>query len=285
MWISEPMPVTTRIMSPASGSTRSANGICRSPDGIQLNTVCCVPPACMPRNARTETANDAIIARQAMPPETAFGRRRPRDRLIRKPTKGSSGISNNIGARLPLQHRERVRAQRLAMAEERDHERQTDRGFGGRDAHHEKRDDLAVDGPQIAPHRDEGDVHRVQHDLDRQQDRDQVLAQEHAGGADRKQDARQDQVVIERDHYGALRAITTAPTIETRMRIDVTSKANACVVKSELPIRETELIDEIACSSDEKPVTPRRMSAQTSSTRSASDSAPPSTIERVGTRG
>ena len=80
---------------------------------------------------------------------------------------------------------------------------------------------------------DEGQVHRVQHDLDRQQDRDQVAAHEHAGRADREQNRREHQVVVERRHQRrparafAARASTTAPTIATRISIDVTSNGNA----------------------------------------------------------
>ena len=66
--------------------------------------------------------------------------------------------------------------------------RQADRRFGGGDGHDEERDDLAVHGPEVAADGDERQVDRVQHDLDRQQHRDQVAAQEHAGGADREQE-------------------------------------------------------------------------------------------------
>ena len=54
--------------------------------------------------------------------------------------------------------------------------------------------------PAIAAERHERQVHGVQHDLDRQQDRDQVAAQEHAGRADGEQHRRDDQVVAERNH-------------------------------------------------------------------------------------
>ena len=43
--------------------------------------------------------------------------------------------------------------------------------------------------PSVAAERDERQVDGVQHDLDREQDRDQVAAQEHARRADREQDA------------------------------------------------------------------------------------------------
>src|SRR3954451_22214501 len=128
------------------------------------------PPASA---AATETPNAPTIARHATPPDTDFGSRRPRPALIRKPRNGSSGISSSIqqqpsgsgirnsepgGSRIPrsayrspspFQQRERVRTQRLAMAEERDHQRKADRSLGRRDRHHEERDDLAVHRPEI----------------------------------------------------------------------------------------------------------------------------------------
>ena len=36
MWMRDPMPVTTRIITEASGSTRNAAPMVRSPDAIQV---------------------------------------------------------------------------------------------------------------------------------------------------------------------------------------------------------------------------------------------------------
>src|SRR5687767_9061077 len=184
-----------------------------------------IPTSCQTPIA--ETTNDAIIASDASPPETPFGRRRPSMALTRKPTSGNSGISASTES--PLEQRECVGVERFAVAEQRDHDRQADRGFGGRHRHHEEGDDLAVDIAAKAPEGDERQVHRVQHDFNRQQDGDQVLAQEHAGRADRKENRRDDQVMTERDHDNgpSLRASTTAPTMATRIRIDVASNAKA----------------------------------------------------------
>src|SRR5688572_1278178 len=197
-----------------------------------------IPTSCQTLSAAT--ANDASMASDASPPDTPLGRRRPIVALTRKPISGKSGISASIS---PLERRERVGVERLAMAEERDDERQADGGFGGGDGHHEERDDLAVDVAAVAAERHERQVHGVQHDLDRQQNRDQVTAQEHAGRPDREKDRRDDQVVTERDHgsVSSLRASTTAPTIATRMRIDVASKANAWRLNRTRPSSRTEL--------------------------------------------
>src|SRR5215212_7936585 len=100
----------------------------------------------MPINCQTliaETTKEAISANDARPPDTLFGRRRPSVALTTKPTSGNRGIS--ASTRSPLERLERVRVERLPVAEERDDDRQADGGFRGGDGHHEERDDLTVD--------------------------------------------------------------------------------------------------------------------------------------------
>ena len=98
--MSEPMPVTTRIISADRWSRRSANGTCSVPDDIHVKTVLLQRarrrPTASSETDSAETANDAIIARQASPPETDFGSRRPKKALTRKPASGSRGISKSI---------------------------------------------------------------------------------------------------------------------------------------------------------------------------------------------
>src|SRR3954462_2707248 len=278
MWISEPMPVMTRIITADNGSRRSVKSALKSPEVIQVKTWFTIARASGSSWTRrttdsSDTAKEPIIAPQATAPAAALDTRRPKLALTRNPRNGRSGISSSIErtprrhegtktSQLPFQARKRFRVQRLAVPEQRDDDREADGRFRRRDGHHEEHDDLPVGGAERAAERDERQVHRVQHDLDRQQDRDQVAADEHAGGADGKEDGRQDQVVVQRDHgrfsvgagppapkldatrassssssgiasgemrgsNGSRRASTTAPTIATRIRIEVTSKAKA----------------------------------------------------------
>src|SRR5688572_22889690 len=160
------------------------------------------------------------------------------------------------------------------MAEQADHQCEADRGFRRGHGHHEEGDDLAIDLAQLATEGDKRQVDGVQHDLDRQQQRDQIAPQEHAGRADREQQARQHQVVANRHgHQSLLRASTTAPTIDTMIRIDVTSNANMYFVNSTTPSSAT---DDFAGRSPIGPARPVvRDSAQPSSRASNSASAPP----------
>src|SRR5687767_12677904 len=109
------------------------------------------------------------------------------------------------------------------MPEQRDHQGQPHRSLRGCHRHDEKGDDLAVDASEVAPHGDEREVHRVEHDLNREQHRNDVSSEKYACRADGKENPGKYQVVIERDHQCSLRASTTAPTIATRINTDVAS--------------------------------------------------------------
>src|SRR5262245_20854816 len=152
MWMSEPMPVITRIITAESGSSSSVKLASKLPEWIQSNTRCDTTRESAGRPTRlqtdaADTASDASITPHAIAPEAVFESRRPSEAFSTKPTSGRSGISSSIdrgpgsrgvASRLPLQHRERVGVQRLLVAEQRDDDRQADRRFGGRHGHHEE---------------------------------------------------------------------------------------------------------------------------------------------------
>src|SRR6478752_210464 len=211
------MPVITRIITADSASRRNDRSSVKSPTWIQLNSTWTIWrfSGGMPTSAMTcisAMTNEIAITAVARPPLIDFGNRLPTKALTRKPPNGSSGISASTSS--PLQRSKGFGVEGLAMPEQADHERQADRGFSRGNGHDEEGDDLPVDGALLAAKRDEGQVHGIQHDLDRHQQRDQVAAQEHARRADGKQQARQHQVVAQRHGYSSLfLASTTAPTI------------------------------------------------------------------------
>ena len=101
MWISEPMPVTTRIISVASGSRRSVKGTEKSPDVNQVKTVCSMtrPSAGAPKICAAEASEmpkATSIAATATPPETVLGSRRPNVALIRNPMNGARMMNSSI---------------------------------------------------------------------------------------------------------------------------------------------------------------------------------------------
>src|SRR5690348_12721847 len=101
MWISDPTPVTTRIITADSGSTLNATSRLNTSDEIHVYSVCSIArlSGAMPASCQTtiaETTNDAIIASEASQPDTLFGSRLPTNALITNPTSGNSGMSASI---------------------------------------------------------------------------------------------------------------------------------------------------------------------------------------------
>src|SRR5438067_6211939 len=101
MWISNPIPETTRIISDESGSRRRVNGTLKSPDAIQLKNGCVMTRASgssrtSVQTAATDTTNDPAIAAQAADPAKGLLIRRPKLAFSRKPRNGNSGIRRSI---------------------------------------------------------------------------------------------------------------------------------------------------------------------------------------------
>src|SRR5476649_1136216 len=145
------MPVITRIITDASGSSRRVNAAVKSPDAIQVKTVFemardSAGRATSCQTMVSDTRSDPNIVPHATAPAAALLTRLPRLAFSRKPRNGSSGM--RISIRSPFQARERIRVERFLVAEQADHDRETDGGFGGRDGHHEEHDDLAVRGAE-----------------------------------------------------------------------------------------------------------------------------------------
>ena len=98
------MPVTTRIMTAESGSTRRVNATVKSPDEIHVKTRWTIArasgsSAASRHTAAAETRNDPIIAAQATAPAAALLRRRPKLAFTRKPRNGRSGMTKASDSR------------------------------------------------------------------------------------------------------------------------------------------------------------------------------------------
>ena len=123
-------------------------------------------------------------------------------------------FGNEKRERLVLQEVDLVDVEGLACAEKGNDDGEADGGFGSRYNHDEEDKDLAG---YLMPHvreRDEGEVHGVQHELDRHEDRDNVALDEEGGDANAKQDRGEDEVVGDGYHYDLLRrAAMTAITM------------------------------------------------------------------------
>src|SRR6266404_6201988 len=153
--------------------------------------------------------------------------------LTAKPARGSAGmIQRGSVTRLSLCHSpfeqvDPVHVDRFLVAEERDENREADRRLGGRDRDDEEHDDLALEGPQRRAVADQGEVRRVHHHLDREEDRDRAAPQERAREPDREERSRGEEHVSEGngpDHeLDSRRASTKAPTRAARRSTDSAS--------------------------------------------------------------
>src|SRR4051794_182247 len=104
---------------------------------------------------------------------------------------------------LPFQKIDLIQKDRLAVAVERDDDAEPDGGFGGGDDDDENREDLSGDGVliarqlQVAREGDEVQVRRVQNQLDRHEDDDDVAPREHARHADDEEERADDEELRE----------------------------------------------------------------------------------------
>ena len=103
----------------------------------------------------------AIAERGERRPRSDFGSRSPERRVDEEA--GKRQQRNQRDQRRVMRHhfneREGVGVERFAVAEQRDDDRQADRGFGGGHGHDEEHDDLPVDGAERAAERHERQVH------------------------------------------------------------------------------------------------------------------------------
>src|SRR4051794_16503872 len=127
---------------------------------------------------------------------------------------------------------------RVPGAEQGDQDGQADGGLRGGHGQDEEHEDLPVRITELARERDEVDVHRQQHQLDRHQQHDDVLAvEEDAGDADAEQHRAQREQVAQGDHgltsgsaaAGAIRVSRTGfSTATSTMRRRSDALVRAC---------------------------------------------------------
>ena len=122
--------------------------------------------------------------------------------------------------------------------------------LGGGDGHDGEREDLAVEVAELAGERDQGEVRRVQHDLEREQDDQRAPPQHHSERSDPEQERRDDQVPADirpvhqarsspcrlRLSSSGVVPSTTPPTAATSSTIEVISNASRWSVRKSSPI-------------------------------------------------
>src|SRR5665213_730051 len=204
MWTIAETMVTTRIITPLSVSRRSDHATSTPPAAIQVTKVCTCGADCpmTSRNTRMPNAADSTSAPQVTICAPRSPIARPKNPAIaaakscRKTTRATTALTPH--------HPDVLDPDRPAVAEINQQNGEPDSGFRRRHRQHEHREDLA---DQIVEHDREGneiDVDREQHQLDRHQDDDDVLAVEkNPENPEREEDCRDGQVMSEPDRHGA----------------------------------------------------------------------------------
>src|SRR5262245_19831084 len=151
--------------------------------------------------------------------------------------------------RSSAQLRERVDVERELAPVERDHEAEPDADLRGGDRHHGEREDLAGAVVEVARERDQREVARVEHQLEREQHDERVASDEDAERADSEQEGGERDVPgdVRAEHQsdvsgsGAARLVweprITPPTAATSSTTDVISNASRWSTRKTRPIQ------------------------------------------------
>src|ERR1051325_6633558 len=179
--------------------------------------------------------NDPSTAAEARTPANFLPHRPPKKMFSTAPISGSSGIQRSRlvvmsrpSKELPLQELHVPGIESLPEAKDRDHDREPDDRLRGRHGHDEKHDHLPFDGTKEPREGDEGDIDRVEHELDRHQDHDDIAPDDDSGDADSEDNGAEHQIIFQRRlRHRCLCASTTAPMIATSSSTEATWTAGA----------------------------------------------------------
>src|SRR6476646_4705796 len=207
-WTSMPMVVTTISRTAVRLSTRKPTSTEKPPAGIQCQSVTATVVSPPPPSTLATTIIAASHDRTTAPTgaqNASRPSRRPIVAVTMNPASGrammrTTRACNMVTRRASSAHRVvLVDERRLAVAEDRDDDRQPDRRLGRGYRHDQQRDHRAV-ALQLRDERaerDDGQVHGVEHQLDRHQHRDRVAPGEKPERADGEQHSRERQVGVE----------------------------------------------------------------------------------------
>src|ERR1700722_7192956 len=178
MWTIDETIVTTRIITPESVSRRSDQATSTPPAEIQVTSVWICGPdwPMISRNRAMPKAADSSSAPQVTICEPRSPITRPKNPAMIAASSGRK--TTRTATRSASHHPNVLDSDRAAIAEIDDEDGESDCRLRRRDGQHEHREDLT--DQIVEPHRkgDEVDVDRKQHQFDRHQDDDDVLAVE-----------------------------------------------------------------------------------------------------------
>src|SRR3984957_10624968 len=188
MWISDPTPVINSTKQIDSWSICIPKSTCRPPTGIQVNKLWMMVRASPCRlsksdSSATPTPNDAsAVAHPSRCPHPSV--RRPPSSQIRCVI---ASALEQVGV---------VDRSRFTGTENRHDDGQSDHHLAGGDDHREESHHLAVEATVHPGEHDEGQVDRVEHQLDAHEHHNRVAPQQDTGSADAEQQHREVQVIL-----------------------------------------------------------------------------------------
>src|SRR3954451_18091904 len=216
--MSEPTPVISRAKDIDSGSSGSPIFTSSVPTEMKVNRSSPAARPSMPASwnvhSRAITTAAATVAVPSRWPQRSV--RRPPSSSTAAPASGSAMSSQEAasspaaGSASGTSQLHEVWHSRSVLEQvgvvdrggpagpvDRHDDREADHDLSGGDDHHEEGDDLAVDRAGRAGEGDQGQVDRVEHQLDAHEDDDRVAPHQHADGADGEQDRREHEVVAQ----------------------------------------------------------------------------------------
>src|SRR6185369_10123069 len=110
----------------------------------------------------------------------------------------------------PLQQIAAIHIQRFAITKHRDYQRESDCCFSCSNHQNKENENLSADLRVLSRECDKCEIHRVQHDLDRQEQGDDVALEKESQDSDQKQHRAKKEIPVDRDHRSFF-ANTTAP--------------------------------------------------------------------------
>src|SRR4026207_1623240 len=132
-------------------------------------------------------------------------------------------IRGYLSSSLPFEEVAPIDIERFAIPEHGDDESQADGRFSRGHNQHEEHKNLTVDLTIAAGERDEGQVHRVEHDFHREEQGNDVPLDEEAQHSQKEQPGAEKEIPVQGNHRSFF-AKTTAPMSAIRMSSDVSSK-------------------------------------------------------------
>src|SRR6266542_1352406 len=179
--MSAPTPVTVRAMTIDSGSARNCAATLNAPTATQSNTLTWVRRTAVGWEIRSTiptmaTTKAPATSEEANQPALSPRQRLPVSRRMAAPARGSAGIrgASFIAVSSP-QEPGIVHVRASGLAVEGHDDGQSDHDFCRRHHHREEGQDLAGQIPMLSGEGDQGQIHRVQLQLDGHED-DQGIA-------------------------------------------------------------------------------------------------------------